>query len=261
MMKLNNKVAVITGSASGMGRASAVRFAAEGAKVVISDIDDEAGARTVEEIRSAGHEATYRRCDVMKVAEIEELLDFAAQTYGGVDIFWHNAGNSSAAVAQDRPGYHPGVTEADWDQQMNIHLKAGFFGARRAVEHMLRGGGGSILFTSSAAALKPPVGTAPTYPIAKSGLIVLTKMMAVSLAEHNIRVNAICPASINTPVIQKLLADESTKGVVDQLVAQMPMRRILEVDEVASTALFLVSEDASAITGSAVAIDGGRTSL
>ncbi|NKY33298.1 SDR family oxidoreductase [Nocardia speluncae] len=260
-MQLKDKVAVITGSAAGIGRRAAVRFAAEGARVVVSDLDDAAGAETVQQIRSSGHEAAYCHSDVTQVCDLERLMTFAADTYGGVDIFWHNAGTSSASVTSSPSGYHPGITEADWDQQMNVHLKAGFFGARLAVDKMLERGGGAILFTSSAAALKPPVGTAPTYPIAKHGLILLTKMMAVDLAKHNIRVNAICPASIRTAMIEGLLADESTKGIVDGLVKQMPMGRILEMDEVADCATFLVSEQASAITGTVLPIDGGRTSL
>lgn len=260
-MQLKDKVAVITGSAAGIGRRAAVRFAAEGARVVVSDLNDEAGAETVAAIRDSGHEAAYCHTDVMKVSDLEALMSFAADTYGGVDIFWHNAGTASASIASGRSGYHPDITEADWDQQMNVHLKAGFFGARLAVDRMLERGGGSILFTSSAAALKPPVGTSPTYPIAKHGLILLTKMMAVDLARHNIRVNAICPASIRTAMIENLLADESTKGIVDDLVKQMPMGRILEMDEVADCATFLVSERASALTGTVLPIDGGRTSL
>ena len=260
-MQLKDKVAVITGSAAGIGRQAAVRFASEGARVVVSDLDDAAGAETVAHIRSGGGEAAYCHSDVTRVSDLEALMKFAAETYGGVDIFWHNAGTAGASAPSSGAGYHPGVTEQDWDQQMNVHLKAGFFGARLAVEQMLERGGGSILFTSSAAALKPPVGNAPAYPIAKHGLILLTKMMAVDLARHNIRVNAICPASIRTAMIEGLLADETTKGIVDGLVQQMPMGRILEMDEVANCATFLVSDQASALTGTVLPIDGGRTSL
>lgn len=260
-MVLKDKVAIITGSATGIGRGAAILFAAEGAKVVISDVNDEAGEATAAEIRQAGNEAAYRRCNVMDIGELEGLMRFAVDTYGGVDIFWHNAGTASAAVTAEPTGYHRALTEADWDQQMNVHLKAGFFGARMAVDEMLKRGGGSILFTSSAAALKPPVGTAPPYPIAKYGLTLLTKMMAVALAKDNIRVNAICPAAIRTAMIEKLMSNDDTKGIVDNLVRQMPMGRILEIDEVAKSALFLVSDNASALTGTVLAIDGGRTSL
>lgn len=260
-MQLKNKIAIITGSAAGIGRESAILFAAEGAKVIISDLNDEAGEATAEHIRRAGNEAAYCRCDVTAMADLEQLIAFTVRTYGGVDIFWHNAGTASKAITADATGYHRRLTEEDWDQQMNVHLKAGFFGARLAVDEMLKRGGGSILFTSSAAALKPPVGTAPPYPIAKHGLILLTKMMAVELAKDNIRVNAICPASIRTAMIEELLANEETRGIVDNLVKQMPMGRILEIEEVAKSALFLVSENASPLTGTILAIDGGRTSL
>jgi 3-oxoacyl-[acyl-carrier protein] reductase len=260
-MQLKDKVAVITGSASGIGRESAILFAAEGARVVISDLNDAAGAEVVEIIRSAGNEAAYCRCNVTEVAELEMLFRFAVDTFGGVDIFWHNAGTIGRSVAAESTGYHRNLTEADWDEQMNVHLKAGFFGARLAVDEMLKRGGGSILFTSSAAALKPPVGTSPPYPLAKHGLILLTRMMATALARDKIRVNAICPASIRTAMIQKLLDDEATRGIVDSLVEQMPMGRILEIEEVARSALFLVSDAASPLTGTVLAIDGGRTSL
>jgi len=260
-MQLRDKVAVITGSAAGIGRESAILFAAEGAKVVISDLNDAAGKATAADIRAAGHDAVYCRCDVMQVSQLEGVIAFAAATYGGVDIFWHNAGTTSAAITASDTGYHRLLTEEDWDQQMAVHLKAGFFGARAAVDEMLKRGGGAILFTSSSAALKPPVGTAPSYPIAKHGLILLTRMMAVSLAKDNIRVNAICPASIRTAMIEKLMASPDTKGLVENLVKQMPMGRILEVEEVARAALFLVSDNASALTGTILPIDGGRTSL
>lgn len=260
-MQLKDKVAVITGSGAGIGRQSAIRFAAEGARVIVSDVNDDAGAETVDQIRSNGNEATYCACDVMQVAELEMLMDFAATTYGGVDVFWHNAGTTGSAFGADGTGYQSGVTEADWDQQMDVHLKAGFFGARLAVDQMMQRGGGAILFTSSAAALKPPPEVSPAYPVAKHGLILLTKMMAMDLAKHNIRVNAICPASIRTAMIESLLADESTKGVVDELVKKMPMGRILEMEEVANCAAFLVSEQASALTGVVLPIDGGRTAL
>lgn len=260
-MQLQDKIAIITGSGAGIGRESAILFASEGAKVVISDVNDEAGEATATHIRDAGHEATYCRCDVTKVAELEHLIAHAVTTFGGVDIFWHNAGTASASITSEPTGYHRLLTEDDWDQQMDVHLKAGFFGARLAVDEMLKRGGGSILFTSSAAALKPAVGIAPSYPIAKHGLILLAKMMAVSLASDNIRVNAICPASIRTAMIEKLMASDDTRSIVDGLVKQMPMGRILEIEEVAKTALFLVSDNASALTGTILAIDGGRTSL
>lgn len=260
-MVLKDKVAVITGSAAGIGKASALLFASEGAKMVVSDMNDEAGAQTVEEIRQAGGEAAYCRCNVKDVAEIEKLMDFAVETFGGVDIFWHNAGTTGRAFTPQPEGYHRGLTEEDWQDQMDVHLKAGFFGARRAVDEMLKRGGGAILFTSSAAALKPPVGTAPTYPIAKHGLILLTKMMATALGKDNIRVNAICPASIRTAMIQGMLDNPETKPMIDALVEQMPMGRIIEVEEVARSALFLVSDNASPITGTILAIDGGRTSV
>lgn len=260
-MQLANKVAIITGSAAGIGRGAARLFAAEGAHVIVSDLNREAGEATAAEIRAAGHQATFCHCDVLKVAELDRLVAFAEEAYGGLDIFWHNAGTASTAVTATEAGYHRLLTEEDWDQQMAVHLKAGFFGARAAVDAMLRRGGGSILFTSSAAALKPPVGTAPPYPLAKHGLILLTRMMAVALAKDNIRVNAICPASIRTAMIERLLASPETKGVVDNLVQQMPMGRILEIEEVAKSALFLVSDNASALTGTILPIDGGRTSL
>jgi 3-oxoacyl-[acyl-carrier protein] reductase len=260
-MQLRDKVAVITGSAAGIGKESAMLFASEGAKVVISDLNDAAGEATAAEIRDKGYEAIYRRCDVMQVADLDRLIASAVDAFGGVDIFWHNAGTASAAITADDSGYHRLLTEADWDQQMAVHLKAGFFGARAAVDAMMKRGGGAILFTSSAAALKPPVGTAPPYPIAKNGLILLAKMMAVALAKDNIRVNAICPASIRTAMIERLMASEETKGIIDDLVKQMPMGRILEIEEVAKAALFLVSDNASALTGTVLPIDGGRTSL
>jgi len=251
-MLLDGKVAVITGSASGIGRAAAILFAREGAKVVVSDISDQAGQEVVKTIKDASNEAIYCHANAGIMTDLEKLVKTAVDTYGRLDIYWHNSGVVP-------PGTIEETTEEDFDRQITMHVKSGFFGAKFAIPEIVKSGGGSILFTSSIAGLKPSP-FSPSYSVSKVGLVMLSRSLAVALAKQNIRVNCVCPGATITGLMQEQWdVDPSKKEAIDQLVEMSPMGRYMTVDEMAETALFLVSDKASGITGLSIPVDGGRS--
>ena len=254
-MLLQGKVAVITGSTAGIGRAGAIVFAQEGAKVVVSGRSRQRGQEVVSIIREQGNEASFVPADMLVVADIERLIKKAVDTYGRLDIFWHNAG----IVGPDNIEH---ITEEIYDNMMTVHLKAGVFGAKFAVPEMRKAGGGSILFTSSVAGLKQS-GYSLTYSLAKTGLVMLTKKLAVDLAKENIRVNCICPGRVQTQMRLSIAEQRAQAMGIDPKEwerkdrQRIPLGRYITEKEVVDGALFLVSDRASSITGVALPIDGG----
>ena len=255
-MKLESKVAIITGAATGIGRASSMLFARERAKVVIADINDKEGNETADKIRRAGGEAMFIRADIASTAEMEGMIKTTVATYGRLDIFFSNAGVAG-------PGFFENTTEEEFDQAMAVNLKAGFFGAKYAAQHMKKTGGGCILFTSSGLGLRPSV-QSPAYSVAKAGLVMLTRVLAVALADYNIRVNAVCPGPLSTtPLFQDFISqnpDISPQEYERKTIEARPMKRFGKPEEVAAAALFLVSPEASYITGVSLPVDGGASS-
>ena len=263
-MLLKDKVAVITGSASGIGRAGARLFAQEGAKVVIADINDEGGREVAEAIKKGGGEATFVHTDVSLVRDVENMIKTAVETYGGLNIFWSN-------VATARQGSIDSITEDIYDKAMATDLKAAVFGAKYAIAEFRKTGGGCILFTNSEAGLKPSR-VMVTYTLAKAGLTMLTRYLAVYLAKDNIRVNSICPCSVRdkgkrTPFATetlKLVREASTttpEEFAKLMAGQIPIGRYVTVEELAHAALFLVSDWAGMITGVSLPVDGGAAAL
>ena len=252
-MKLQGKVALITGAGSGFGRAGSILFAKEGAKVVVVDINDEGGRETVRLIKEGGGEASYVHADVGIVADLEKMIKAAVETYGKLNIFWHNAGNAG-------PGRIDRTTEEAFDRTLDIHVKGGFFGSKFAIPEIKKAGGGSILFTTSGSAYRPSPGS-PTYSIAKAGLSILTRCLAVQLGKDNIRVNCIAPASNKTGLFEAFLSRDpdliEPKFLEKRLLDLTPMGRHGELDETARAALYLVSDDASYVTGIVLPVDGG----
>jgi NAD(P)-dependent dehydrogenase (short-subunit alcohol dehydrogenase family) len=251
---LKGKVAVITGSTSGIGRAGAIAFAREGASVVISGRHKERGGEVVELIKKQGGQAQFVAADMLVPADIERLVKETVTALGRLDIFWHNAGIMG-------PDDIDSLSQERYDEMMTVHLKAAVFGAQAALPH-LRKNGGSILFTSSVAGLKQ-AGYSLTYSLAKSGLVMLTHKLAVDLAKDNIRVNCLCPGRVQTgtrPAISEERAKEL--GITPEEwekrdKKRIPLGRFITEDEVAEAALFLVSEKAASITGVALPVDGG----
>jgi NAD(P)-dependent dehydrogenase (short-subunit alcohol dehydrogenase family) len=254
-MLLQGKVAVITGSTAGIGRAGAIAFAREGARVVVSGRSRQRGEEVVGVIKGQGGEASFVPADMLVVADIERLVKKAVETYGRLDIFWHNAG----IVGPDDIG---NITEEIYDDMMTVHLKAAVFGAKFAVLEIRKSGGGSILFTSSVAAFKQS-GYSLTYSLAKTGLVMLTKKLAVDLAKENIRVNCLCPARVRTQM-RASIAEDKARAMGIELKEwekmdreRIPLGRYVTEEEVAEGALFLVSDKASGVTGVSLPIDGG----
>lgn len=253
MSSLLGKVALITGAASGMGKASALLFAEHGAKMAVVDINDALGEATVKQIRDAGGEAIYIHADVSKVPEMERMVHETVRAFGKLDIFWHNAGNAG-------PGSIERTSEEDYDFTMALHVKGGFFGAKFAIAEMKKAGGGVILFTSSLAGLKASR-SSPVYSLAKSSLVMLTKCLALHYSKDNIRVNCICPGAVETPLWPSFVgrdSDVNDPAEVTRMYKQKtPMGRFAEPEEIAQAALFLASSAASYITGAVVPVDGG----
>lgn len=255
---LDGKIALITGAASGFGEAGAKTFAREGAKVAVADMNAKTGEAVVKAIRDAGGEAVFIQANMSKLADVERMIDETVKAFGGLDIFWHNAGNAG-------PGAIEITEEADYDLTMSIHLKAGFFGSKYVLPHMKKRGGGVILFTSSLAGIKTSRAS-PTYGVAKAGLNALTRNLTLAYAPHRIRVNAICPGAAETPMWGAFANRGKTEAEFDpkkmEEVSAMykdktPLGRMAEPQDIANAALFLASDLASYVTGEIMSVDGG----
>ena len=249
-MKLRDKVAVITGTGRGMGKAAALLFAQEGARVVGAEIDPSTGLETIGLIKEAGGVATFAHADVGKVADCRKIIETAVDTYGGMDILYNNA-----AIVDITPNDQ--VDEAHWNRVLDVDLKGPFFLSAFAVAEMKKRGGGVILNTSSVGALLgwPDLGC---YAAAKGGLIGLTKQMAIDYAADNIRVNALAPGAIDTANMRLQPAfQQDLEGAWRAQAGRYPLGRLATPEEVARVALFLVSDDASFITGIVMPVEGG----
>jgi NAD(P)-dependent dehydrogenase (short-subunit alcohol dehydrogenase family) len=256
-MKLEGKVAVITGAASGIGAATARLFVAEGAKVVIGDIQDEVGERFAAEL---GDGAIYRHCNVAREEQVAALIAAATDTWGRLDVLYNNAGFVGAQ------GPLSTIAVDDYDLTMDVLLKSVFLGLKHASPIMKAQGSGSIISTASICGLVPDVGT-HLYNAAKAAVIMLTKSAALELAEDNVRVNAICPGFIATQLaagrelsaIDRAENEERLAKVRDRMADSQPLRRMGDPDDIARMALFLASDDSAWMTGTAQVVDGGLT--
>ena len=243
MRKLENKVSVVTGAASGIGEATAKLFAAEGATVVVVDIDEINGRRVANEI---GTTALFYKANVGDSAEVEEMIRFTLKKFGRIDILHNNVATAGAvAPIGDMP------LEA-WQRAITISLSGVFYGMRFALPHMVAQGGGVIVNTASVSGLAADF-LLGAYNAAKAGVINLTRTAAIEYARKNIRVNAVCPGSVATPPLVRALGDEGRKLLEDH----HPIGRIGHPDEIARVVLFLASDDSSFMTGSIVVADGG----
>lgn len=250
-MRLAGKIAVITGGSFGIGRATAILFAREGAKVVVGNRNIEAGEATVAQARASGGEARFVRTDATVPAEVERLVQTALEAYGRLDCMFNNAGINMAGTVME-------VSEEDWDRTLDTNLKSVFLGAKYALPHLIRGGGGTIINNSSNAGLigRP---NDPVYCASKHGIIGLTKSMALRHGPQNVRVNAICPGPIESQMMEEGRRAMGDAGAFDRLAAsQTALKRIAPAEEVAELVLFLASDAARNITGAAIPTDGGK---
>ncbi|NQW12281.1 MAG: SDR family oxidoreductase [Alphaproteobacteria bacterium] len=251
-MRLQGKVAVITGAARGIGAAMAERFAAEGAKVVVADTDPMAGDETVGRIKTAGGEARFVACDVTDRSQVTALMDRALESYGSLDIVAANAG-----IIHNTPFLE--LDDATFDRVIAVNLKGVFLTGQEAARRMVeRGIPGVIVNTASVNAVIVPYGLA-AYNASKGGVGQLTKTMAIELAPHGIRVNAIGPGSVATDMFRSAILTDP--GAMDRVKARTPLGRPAEPAEIAACALFLASDDASYMTGQTIYPDGGRLAL
>lgn len=247
---LQGKVGLITGAGSGIGRETALRFAREGARVVVSDINDGAGAETVALVKAAGGEAVFLRCNVAKGPEVEALVAGAVQAFGRLDCAFNNAG-----VEGDTRATTITCTEENFDLNINVNLKGVWWCMKYEIEQFLRQGSpGAIVNTSSLAGLVGvPRGNA--YVAAKHGVIGLTKTAALEFARQNIRVNAVCPGAIETPMLDRIVG--GTEKGYDMMRRMEPVGRLGTPGEIAEAVVWLCSERASFVTGLAMSVDGG----
>jgi glucose 1-dehydrogenase len=253
-MTLENKVAIVTGGAKGIGLAIAKRFASDGARVVIADVNEDAGSVAVEEIGAFGA-VRFVRCDVGDKADVENLVASTARTWGGIDVLINNAGIVHSADFLE-------VSEADFDRVLRVNLKGAFLAGQAVARQMVRqiedgGRPGAIVNMSSVNAVFAIANQVP-YSVSKGGINQLTKVMALALAPHGIRVNAIGPGSIMTDMLASVNANPEAKH---RLLSRTPLGRIGDPSEIAAIAAFLASDEASYITGQTIYADGGRLPL
>ncbi|WP_306060002.1 SDR family NAD(P)-dependent oxidoreductase [Natronococcus wangiae] len=245
-MNHSENVVIVTGAGSGMGRAVSRRFGTHGAAVACVDLDHDAATTTAAEIRDESSDAIAIEADVSDATDVETMIDRTVEAFGRLDVLHNNAGIPQEGTPVED------VTEATWDRILDVNLKSAFLGAKYAVPH-LRESEGVILNTASTAAIRPRTGLS-AYVASKGGMVALTKQLAYELAP-TIRVNAICPVATDTPMLDEFAGDELS---VESMAATIPMGRLATPRDVAEAAVFLASDDAAMITGTALEVDGGR---
>jgi NAD(P)-dependent dehydrogenase (short-subunit alcohol dehydrogenase family) len=247
-MRLEGKVALITGGGSGMGKVASELFAAEGANVVLTDVNDEAGEATASSI---GDRAFYVHADVSKEADAQAMVAAAVERFGRLDVLYNNAGIM--------PLDDGSVTDADgsiWDAVLAVNVKGVMYGCKFGIPAMLEHGGGSIINVASFVAWMGAATSQTAYTASKGAVLAMTREIAVEYARRGIRCNALCPGPIETPLLLALLSDEEKK---QRRFVHIPMGRLGHAEELAKAALFLASDDSSYMTGSSLIVDGGIT--
>jgi NAD(P)-dependent dehydrogenase (short-subunit alcohol dehydrogenase family) len=246
--RLDGKVAIITGGASGMGKIACERFAAEGARVVVVDFDEAGGSAVA---ASLAERATFVRADVSQWADCEAMVAHAMSIFGGLHVLYNNAG-----VFPADDGGVLETPESTWDRVMEINLKGVWFGCRAGIPAMVESGGGSIVNVASFVALMGAATAQIAYTSSKGGVLAMTREIAVEWGRRNIRANSLCPGPVDTPLLAELMSDPARKA---RRLVHIPMGRLAQAHEIVNAALFLASDEASYITGSQLVVDGGIT--
>ncbi len=251
MNRLDGKVALITGGGSGIGKASCLLFAAEGARVVVVDLKQETADATANEIHERGGDAAAFAADVSKAKDAEAMVKFAEEQYGALHIAFNNAGifhNDDESVTT--------TTEEIWDLVIDVNLKGVFLGCKYEVPALLRAGGGSIINTASFVAIMGAAVPQIAYTASKGGVLAMTREIAVEFARQNIRANSLCPGPVETPLLAELLADPARRN---RRLVHIPPGRFARPEEMANAALFLASDESSYVNGTSFLVDGGIT--
>jgi len=250
-MRLAGKTALITGGGSGIGKASCLLFAREGARVVAVDLKMDTAQATVDEIRAAGGDARAFAADVSKASDAEAMVRFAEEQYGALHVAFNNAGV-----------FHPdddsvtNTSEEIWDMVININLKGVFLGCKYEIPALMRAGGGSIINTASFVAVMGAATPQIAYTASKGGVLSMTREIAVEFARKNIRANSLCPGPVETPLLAELLSDPARR---QRRLVHIPPGRFARAEEMANAALFLASDESSFVNGSTFMVDGGIT--
>jgi len=250
-MRLDGKVALITGAGSGIGRESAVLFASEGASIVVVDVNDAGGRETVAAIEKAGGRALYVHADVAAAADAARMVESAEREFGRLNVLFNNAG-----IMDGRDDDAVSTDEAVWDVTMNVNAKGVFLGCKHGIPALRRAGGGSIINTASFVARLGAATPQIAYTASKGAVLALTRELAVVHARENIRVNALCPGPLRTELLMKVLDTDAKK---QRRLVHIPMGRFGTAAEIARAALFLASDESSFVTGTDFLVDGGIT--
>ena len=250
-MRLNDKVALITGAASGIGRETALLFAQEGASVVVADVEDKGGEETVAAIVGQGGKALFVHADVSRASDCQQMITAAEKQFGKLNVLFNNAG-----IMHSQDDDAISTEEKIWDLTMNINAKGVFFGCKYGIPALRRAGGGSIVNTASFVALLGAATAQVAYTASKGAVLALTRELAVVHARERIRVNALCPGPLRTELLMKFLNTEEKR---QRRLVHIPLGRFGEAKEIAQAALFLASEESSFVTGTEFLVDGGIT--
>ena len=250
-MRLKDKVTLVTGGGSGIGREASLLFAREGAAVVVADVADDAGRQTVDEITARGGRASYVHADVSSATDSEAMIAHAERAFGGLHVLFNNAGimhsSDDDAIA---------TSEETWELTMRINARGVFLGCKFGIPALRRAGGGSIINTASFVAKLGAATPQVAYTASKGAVLSMTRELAVIHARENIRVNALCPGPLRTPLLMSFLDTDAKRN---RRLVHIPMGRFGEAAEIARAALFLASDDSSYMTGAELLVDGGIT--
>jgi NAD(P)-dependent dehydrogenase (short-subunit alcohol dehydrogenase family) len=247
-MRLSSQVALVTGGASGIARAVAVRFAQEGATVMVADASERGGMKTVEQIEATGGKARFAKLDVSQTEDVTRVVERTVEELGDLHILFNGAGILTYGTVLE-------TTDDAWAKMISINLTGTFMCSRAALAYMVARGCGAIINVASTTGSHDACAHAAAYVSSKGGVTLLTRSMAIDYAKHGIRVNAICPGPTDTPMLRNAL----TTGELEAFAKTFPMGRLGRPEEIAGAALFLASEDASFVTGAVLHVDGGQT--
>ncbi|AQQ54709.1 SDR family NAD(P)-dependent oxidoreductase [Planococcus lenghuensis] len=255
-MRLKDKVAIITGAGSGQGKAAAKIFAGQGARVVVAEMNEEAGRETAEEVTAAGGEAFFYKTDVSDEANVKALVEEVQNRFGSIDVLFNNAGIGFSARSRYKMASILETPLEDWNSILSINLNGAYLMSKHIIPVMIEQKRGSVINNSSLNGIIGVSG-ADAYTASKGGVVALTRVMAADYGKYNIRVNCICPGAINTPMIQEVLSDPE----IAKNYEAGPLGRVGEPEEIAYAALFLASDEASYVTGLIMPVDGGWSTV